>query len=66
MIRTRVRFERARHKVLTKELEQARQIQLAWLPDLKNVPAPLPRCKRFKTRPADVALIFGDWPPTLT
>ncbi len=38
MIRSRVRYERARHKVLTKELEQARQIQLAWLPDLKNVP----------------------------
>ncbi len=32
MIRGRVRVERIRHEMLTKELEQARQIQLAWLP----------------------------------
>jgi serine phosphatase RsbU (regulator of sigma subunit) len=33
MIRTRVRMERVRHEVLTRELNQAREIQLAWLPD---------------------------------
>jgi serine phosphatase RsbU (regulator of sigma subunit) len=32
LIRGRVRVERLRHEVLTRELEQARQIQLAWLP----------------------------------
>jgi serine phosphatase RsbU (regulator of sigma subunit) len=41
LIRSRVRFERMRHDVLARELEQARQIQLAWLPDLKTVPAGL-------------------------
>jgi serine phosphatase RsbU (regulator of sigma subunit) len=41
LIRSRVRFERMQHEVLTRELEQARQIQLAWLPDLKTVPAGL-------------------------
>jgi serine phosphatase RsbU (regulator of sigma subunit) len=39
LIRARVRLERTRHEMLTRELEQARQIQLAWLPDLKSVPA---------------------------
>jgi sigma-B regulation protein RsbU (phosphoserine phosphatase) len=33
MIRTRSRMERLRHESLTRELAQARQIQLAWLPD---------------------------------
>jgi hypothetical protein len=33
MIRTRGRVERVRHEVLTRELSQAREIQLAWLPD---------------------------------
>jgi serine phosphatase RsbU (regulator of sigma subunit) len=32
LIRTRVRLERERHAMLRKELDQARQIQLAWLP----------------------------------
>jgi serine phosphatase RsbU (regulator of sigma subunit) len=32
MIRTRVRLERVRHDILNRELTQARQIQLAWLP----------------------------------
>lgn len=32
LIRTRVRLERERHALLRKELDQARQIQLAWLP----------------------------------
>ena len=31
-IRSRVRMERMRHDLLTKELTQAREIQLAWLP----------------------------------
>jgi serine phosphatase RsbU (regulator of sigma subunit) len=38
LIRSRVRFERMRHDVLTRELEQARHIQLAWLPDIKTAP----------------------------
>lgn len=32
LIRGRVRLERVRHEVLTRELERARQIQQAWLP----------------------------------
>ena len=32
LIRGRMRVERVRHEMLTRELEQARQIQLAWLP----------------------------------
>jgi serine phosphatase RsbU (regulator of sigma subunit) len=32
LIRTRVRMERERHAMLRRELDQARQIQLAWLP----------------------------------
>jgi len=36
MIRGRVRTERIRHDMLKKELEQARQIQLAWLPPTVN------------------------------
>jgi serine phosphatase RsbU (regulator of sigma subunit) len=32
MIRNRMRTERMRHEVLTRELDQARRIQLAWLP----------------------------------
>jgi serine phosphatase RsbU (regulator of sigma subunit) len=38
MIRSRVKLERARHEVLTRELEQARNIQLAWLPGADEVP----------------------------
>ena len=38
MIRSRVRAERMRHEMLTRELEQARQIQLAWLPDVGKSP----------------------------
>ncbi len=33
MIRSRMRMERQRHDALTRELSQARDIQLAWLPD---------------------------------
>ncbi|MGB7159547.1 MAG: SpoIIE family protein phosphatase [Tepidisphaeraceae bacterium] len=32
LIRDRVRLERVKHELLTKELTQAREIQLAWLP----------------------------------
>jgi serine phosphatase RsbU (regulator of sigma subunit) len=32
LIRTRVRLERERHAMLRREIDQARQIQLAWLP----------------------------------
>ncbi len=41
MIRSRVRYERARHDLLARELDQARQIQLAWLPDAEKPPAGL-------------------------
>jgi serine phosphatase RsbU (regulator of sigma subunit) len=33
MIRGRVRLERERHEMIDRELSQAREIQLAWLPD---------------------------------
>jgi serine phosphatase RsbU (regulator of sigma subunit) len=33
LIRSRMRLERVRHEMLQAELRQARQIQLAWLPD---------------------------------
>jgi len=33
MIRSRLRLERVRRELLTHELDQAREIQLAWLPD---------------------------------
>ena len=33
MIRARIRMERVQHETLTRELSQARDIQLAWLPD---------------------------------
>lgn len=33
MIRGRVRLERVRHDLLSREITQAREIQLAWLPD---------------------------------
>ena len=46
LIRTRIRFERIQHEMLTKELNQAREIQKAWLPD--HVP---------KTRAIDVAAV---------
>jgi serine phosphatase RsbU (regulator of sigma subunit) len=36
MIRVRLRMERVHHELLTRELNQAREIQLAWLPD--NLP----------------------------
>ncbi|HYE18272.1 MAG TPA: SpoIIE family protein phosphatase [Tepidisphaeraceae bacterium] len=32
LIRGRIRMERVRHEVLTRELRQAREIQMAWLP----------------------------------
>jgi serine phosphatase RsbU (regulator of sigma subunit) len=41
MIRGRVRLERTRHELLRRELEQARQIQLAWLPAEGSAPAGL-------------------------
>ena len=36
LIRARVRLERERHAMLRKELDQARQIQLAWLPSAER------------------------------
>jgi serine phosphatase RsbU (regulator of sigma subunit) len=46
LIRSRARLERVRHELLTKELDQARAIQLAWLPE-----------KHCKLRCLDVAAI---------
>jgi sigma-B regulation protein RsbU (phosphoserine phosphatase) len=40
-IRSRSKLERTRQELLERELQQARQIQLAWLPDLKEAPAGL-------------------------
>ncbi len=36
LIRGRVRLERERHRILSRELEQARRIQMAWLPESYN------------------------------
>ncbi|HUB25940.1 MAG TPA: PP2C family protein-serine/threonine phosphatase [Tepidisphaeraceae bacterium] len=38
MIHSRVRLERVRHQVLTRELKQARRIQEQWLPDKSAIP----------------------------
>jgi len=38
LIQNQRRLERARHDLLRREIEQARQIQLAWLPDEKSQP----------------------------
>jgi serine phosphatase RsbU (regulator of sigma subunit) len=38
MIRSRMRMERFRHDLLTRELSQARRIQLAWLPKNEDDP----------------------------
>jgi sigma-B regulation protein RsbU (phosphoserine phosphatase) len=38
MIRSRVRMERVKHEILTRELSQARKIQLAWLPRNEDDP----------------------------
>jgi sigma-B regulation protein RsbU (phosphoserine phosphatase) len=38
MIRSRVRMERVKHEILTRELTQARKIQLAWLPRNEDDP----------------------------
>ena len=37
-IRSRIRLERVRHEMINKELAQAREIQLAWLPDNDDDP----------------------------
>lgn len=39
LIRGRMRLERERHEMLQSELHQARQIQLAWLPDKTRITA---------------------------
>jgi serine phosphatase RsbU (regulator of sigma subunit) len=39
LIRSRIRLERTQRDLLTSELRQAREIQLAWLPDGKSCPA---------------------------
>jgi serine phosphatase RsbU (regulator of sigma subunit) len=44
MIRSRVRLERARHEALTRELSQARKIQLAWLPKNEDDPPHVDLC----------------------
>jgi sigma-B regulation protein RsbU (phosphoserine phosphatase) len=44
MIRNRARLERGRHDILKRELSQARQIQLAWLPDNDDDPAHIDLC----------------------
>ena len=44
LIRARARLERVKHELLTKELDQARAIQLAWLPE-----------KHCKLRSIDIA-----------
>jgi serine phosphatase RsbU (regulator of sigma subunit) len=41
MIRGRLRLERVQREVLTRELDQAREIQLMWLPERQGVTVPL-------------------------
>lgn len=57
LIRSRVRTERMRHEVLTRELEQARKIQLAWLPRNDQDPPEMDFCA--VNRPA--SHISGDF-----
>ena len=38
MIHSRMRLERVRHQVITRELKQARRIQEQWLPDKSGIP----------------------------
>lgn len=46
LIRNRARLDRERHQILEKELRQAREIQLAWLPQ-----------KRARCSPVDIATV---------
>lgn len=44
MIRSRLRMERVKHEILTRELSQARKIQLAWLPKAGDEPHHIDIC----------------------
>jgi sigma-B regulation protein RsbU (phosphoserine phosphatase) len=57
MIRTRVRLERVRHDILNRELTQARQIQLAWLP----VHGPAQKCVDIAAVNSPASHISGDF-----
>jgi sigma-B regulation protein RsbU (phosphoserine phosphatase) len=60
MIRSRVRMERFRHDVLSRELQQAREIQIAWLPDTTTIRRTL--ISRPSTSPPPTsAAIFTNW-----
>jgi sigma-B regulation protein RsbU (phosphoserine phosphatase) len=57
MIRSRMRMERLQHEALTRELSQARQIQLAWLPD----PHPLSQAVDIAAVNSPASHISGDF-----
>lgn len=60
MIRGRVRMEHERAELIQRELKQAREIQLAWLP--ANVPQDAPICMAAINRPAShISGDFYDW-----
>jgi serine phosphatase RsbU (regulator of sigma subunit) len=60
MIRSRVRLERVRHDLLTRELTQARQIQLAWLPKNDDDPEHIDLCAANKPA-SHVSGDFYNW-----
>ena len=57
LIRSRLRLERERHELLTRELNQAREIQLAWLPDCQ----PTIKCIELAAVNSPASHISGDF-----
>src|SRR5262245_40878248 len=61
MIRSRLKLERVQHEMLTRELDQAREIQLMWLPE-QNSDNPFPLDIAAVNRPASrVSGDFYNW-----
>lgn len=60
MIRSRTRLERARHEALTRELDAARQIQLAWLPT-EDIEGPQVDVAAVNEPASHISGDFYDW-----
>ena len=60
LIRGRVRLERVQHEVLTRELSQAREIQLAWLPS-KTITTPYVDLAANNTPASHISGDFYNW-----
>lgn len=60
LIRSRTRLERVRHELLNRELKQARQIQLAWLPELQPV-SPCVEVAAINTPASHISGDFYNW-----